>query len=162
MVAFLPTRGAYFPRTPPEKSYSDRIPFAAGLHLGFFMPSFLAFGREPCVDDPDSIAALRMSHDQQPAPSGEPNQEKPLLGFGMVWIGDRARERIAEGLRSLFKRDTVLVDVPARLFGVPLERVLHSPLVQRSQIARAAQRFAAQLRGLAAAEPRPTATTLRR
>jgi hypothetical protein len=56
----------------------------------------------------------------------------------------------------------VLVDVPARLFGVPLERVLHSPLVQRSQIARAAQRFAAQLRGLAAAEPRPTATALRR
>jgi hypothetical protein len=71
-------RSAYFPRTPPRKSYSGRSasrvrrppvrPFAVPGLVVFFIILAFSTGREPSTDDSQFVAALGMSDNQQAVP----------------------------------------------------------------------------------------------
>ena len=100
---------------PPVKSYSgDGRPRAgaraercrADCDLAvFFICSPFSTGREPSADDPDLVAALGMSDDEQALPNGHSDQDEAELRFRMVGIRDRDGEWILErrdGLRKAY------------------------------------------------------------
>jgi hypothetical protein len=81
-------RLVYFPRTPPEKSYSGKIS-GSGSVCFFFIISTFASGRRPGAYYPDGSSAIGVRHDQQSPAADEPMIAKrrsrtECLGSGTV------------------------------------------------------------------------------
>jgi hypothetical protein len=148
-MRFVPSRNrrAYFPRTPPEKSYSCRSSsdevrrlrlVRAGLdrlRLFFFIIQSLAPCGEPGGDQPNIIAALGVGNHDEAMAVGESNEEKAGFTGGVVGIGDGHREEIRKGGGGFFEGDTMLAAIGLGLIRIPLEAERHglcvSPLAKQ-------------------------------
>src|SRR5438445_11299102 len=99
-MMFAPSRkrSAYFPRTPPRKSYSGRRSSleSAGLLVFFIGLAFTARGRSG-TDDTNLINTFCVCNYQEAARNALTDKEPSLLTDRMLWIGDRDRQRIADG-----------------------------------------------------------------
>ena len=63
MIVPFANRLAYFPRTPPEKSYSGSISWGSRLERTFFIVSHFTARCESRADDADRIPKFGMHHD---------------------------------------------------------------------------------------------------
>src|ERR1700690_1571344 len=91
---------AYFPRTPPEKSYSGRISSLSCfcfLAAGILPP--LASGRDSSTDEADALASMRMRHDHHATCMRGTEKEVPILVLRVVRIEHGHRQCIRERRR---------------------------------------------------------------
>jgi hypothetical protein len=65
------------------------------------------------------------NHDQAPW-LGLAEEEEPILIVRVVWIVDRARQRVAKRATRLFEGYTVAAEILRGLVGVPLESEAHA------------------------------------
>lgn len=92
-------RAAYFPRTPPEKSYSSRIfsRTAGRLRLlGFFIRFPFPTASGSSADDTGDVAALDVSDDHEQLSAGSSNQDEAVLTTKAIRIGDGNRQQVRE------------------------------------------------------------------
>src|SRR5262249_26035971 len=82
-------RAAYFPRTPPAKSYSARMSSRPRGGLAALIVSPFPLPRESSTDDPDGRPAVGVHDDDQPPGIGLADQDEPVLGDRVVGIVDR-------------------------------------------------------------------------
>ena len=77
-VSFV-KRPAYFPRTPPAKSYSGNI--SSGSRLDRSLPLLSPFrpGCASSADDSNRVPDLRMYHDQGSIAIGPPNDYETIF-----------------------------------------------------------------------------------
>ena len=75
----FPTRPAYLPLTPSEKSYSRRMGASAFFLLAFFIGFAFAPGRRPCADDSDPVASIGVDDHQKTVVGGSPQEHEALL-----------------------------------------------------------------------------------
>jgi len=93
---FVPSanRVAYFPRTPPEKSYSTRIPSLTlalfGL-LGFFILYPFPTAGGSSADDTGDVAAFDVSDYHEQLSAGTANQNEASFKSGTIRISDGDR-----------------------------------------------------------------------
>src|SRR6266545_1515307 len=119
-------RGAYLPRTAPEKSYSLRIPSEVRRILGpFFMGLPLFTSGFPGADESNRVAALGVDDDEQLTSSGSPEEDQALFGVGMVRVKSRKRIGVGERRGRFWKRNPVLAEVCCRLGRIPNKRERH-------------------------------------
>src|SRR6516225_4303389 len=95
-------RPAYFPRTPPEKSYSARISVDSGS-LRFVILPPLGVRRRPSADDADIVASQDVRDNHHPRRRGHADEDEPLFADGMFRVGCAHREQIIERRGGLAK-----------------------------------------------------------
>jgi len=121
---FVPSRKrwAYFPRTPPLKSYSGRMssPELEGLLVFFIGLALTARGRSG-VDNANLVTPFCMRNYYETPRQTLSDKEPPLLADRVVWIRDCDREGIAKRRGGLVKVDPVLTEVRGRLLTIPNE-----------------------------------------
>jgi len=74
----------YFPRTPPEKSYSALIPLWRRLEEAFFVLPFFMFGCRTSADYADALPSHSMNHNEQALPGGYAHDHEPLFAGGVI------------------------------------------------------------------------------
>ncbi|GEM_PF-3035010 len=104
-------RAAYFPRTPPEKSYSARI-FSRTLArfglLGFFILYPFPTAGGSSADDTGDAAAFDVSDDHEQLLAGPTNQDQASLITRTIRICNRDRKRIRKRSCRVGKAYSVL------------------------------------------------------
>src|SRR6476661_7502887 len=123
---FVPSanRAAYFPRTPPEKSYSSRISSRATARFDlftFFIHSPFPTAGGSSADDTGGRAAFDVSDDHEQLVAGTTNQHEAIFLCGMIRIRDRDRLQIRKCGRCLGKTDTVLPHIGRSFASIPCE-----------------------------------------
>src|SRR6185312_8067260 len=114
-------RPAYFPRTPPEKSYSARIPSPTRRLLEIRIASPLTPRGDSSTDDADGIASIGMDDDQQALEARDALEDKSVLFERGVRIEYGQRKRIGERRQGLVERAAMFCEVRVRPRRIPLE-----------------------------------------
>ena len=81
----------------------------------------LARSGAPCGDDSHSTIPLRVSHDQEAAPSRVPLRDLARFVLGVIRVRERLCERVHDDGRGFLERNAVLPLVREGLFRIPLE-----------------------------------------
>src|SRR2546426_7498475 len=135
---FVPSRKrwAYFPRTPPLKSYSGRMssPELEGLLVFFIGLALTARGRSG-VDNANLVTPFCMRNYYETPRQTLSDKEPPLLADRVVWIRDCDREGIAKRRGGLVKVDPVLTEVRGRLLTIPKRSAASGQCRPRSLVA---------------------------
>ena len=93
MIVPLANRPAYFPRTPPEKSYSGSMSSESRLERTLLILFPFTAGCRSRADDSNRLAKYRMYHDQGSISIGPPNGHEPTLLGRMKRVADGNGER---------------------------------------------------------------------
>ena len=117
MIVSFANRLAYFPRTPPEKSYSGSIWSASGLDRTFFILSPFTSGCRSRADDSNRLSHFRMYHDHGSILIGSSNGQESSFLDQMEQVPDRNGEGVSKHRRRLSKGDAVLQQVRASFSG---------------------------------------------
>jgi len=117
------------PRTPPRRSYSERISSGAGFLLAFFVDMPFRIRCKPRADDSNAVRAVGMRDNQDSPPTGNTRGQETCLSGGMIWVFDGPCKRIAEDRRCLYECDPVTGSVATILRRIPLE--LHVSILPR-------------------------------
>jgi hypothetical protein len=122
-TTFTPRRywSAYFPRTPPEKSYSALI-CVARLMRGFFVLASFMPCRGAGADQADPHSSHSMNHNQELPRPGHPDDDETLFASDMIRVRDRDGERITEDRTRVRKPDVVFSPIRQFPLRIPLER----------------------------------------
>jgi len=92
---------------------------------GFFIIFSFLRRCQTCADKSNRIFSLGVNHDKQTLALGLTEQRETLFLFGMNWVRDEDRKRVAKNSGRFWKGDPVFVPVASGFSLIPLKAQFH-------------------------------------